>query len=334
MTQTTTPESVCIGIDLGMGATKLYGSAGGVLVPSSVAVSKGSGVSDMAGMQRRKPPMRVKVNGFDFFVGRDAHDFGSPVEDLSYERMNGVPETRSLTYAALTWYDRQYGLPQNPLKATAGLPLAPLSGPEAQDNANQVRAWLKGEHAWEADDQPYRIEMSDAVITSQPVGALFDDQLDEQGQFIPERKGYLAQEVGILSIGFNTVEILTVKDSAPVPSMTTGVTSGVRRLLELVNRDGLYTMGELDSRLRAGALDVKAALPVWGREVTGQIEKAWGQRWRRFARILLVGGGALLLKDPLVERFNGKVYLPDDPVMSIARGLYKLGLMQSRRKAK
>jgi hypothetical protein len=43
----------------------------------------------------------------------------------------------------------------------------------------------------------------------------------------------------------------------------------VRRLLELVNTEGLYTLGELDGLLRNGQLETRSALPVWGREVSG-----------------------------------------------------------------
>jgi hypothetical protein len=37
-----------------------------------------------------------------------------------------------------------------------------------------------------------------------------------------------------------------------------------------------------------------------------------------------VGGGTILLKNSLPYRFNGKAYIPDDPILSVARGLYKL----------
>ena len=132
---------------------------------------------------------------------------------------------------------------------------------------------------------------------------------------------------------FNTLEILVVRNKAVVPGMTGGSTTGVRRLLEIVNRDE-YTLGELDSLLRAGQLDVRQGLPVWGREVTGRIERVWGSRWTRFAQIIAVGGGAVLLQDILAQYFHGKLYLPDDPVMAVARGLYKLAQFQANRKRK
>jgi hypothetical protein len=36
----------------------------------------------------------------------------------------------------------------------------------------------------------------------------------------------------------------------------------------------------------------------------------------------------------LPYRFNGKAYVPDEPVQAIARGLYRLTLLQQARKGK
>ena len=172
-----------------------------------------------------------------------------------------------------------------------GLPLEPLSGDEAPVTVENARRWLKGTHTWEADGRQYTIEVADVKVTSQPVGAFFDYLLDDEGHFVPSRKTAFTQEVGIISIGFNTIELLVVRDKAPVQRFTAGTTSGVRRLLELVNQQRLYSLGELDVLLRAGKLDVRDALPIWEREVTGFIEQRWGTAWRRFAALLLVGGG-------------------------------------------
>lgn len=46
--------------------------------------------------------------------------------------------------------------------------------------------------------------------------------------------------------------------------------------------------------------------------------------------IVIVGGGAVLLKDSRPYKFNGKAFVPDRPVLAVARGLYKLLLNQGR----
>jgi hypothetical protein len=169
--------------------------------------------------------------------------------------------------------------------------------------------------------------VAEVKVASQVSGGLFDYLLDEQGKFIPERKKAFTSEVGIISVGFGTVELLVVRDRVPVQRFTTGAASGVRRLLEILNGQRLYSLGEMDIMLRAGSLDTSTALPVWEREVMGVIERQWGNAWRRFAAVLIMGGGALLLKDmPL--KFAGKGHVPNQPVQAIARGLYKMSLLK------
>jgi hypothetical protein len=68
--------------------------------------------------------------------------------------MSGVPETRAVLYGNLSQYIAQHGDFDKPLAFLVGLPLEPLSGPDAQANANAVPQWLKGEHRWEADGKP------------------------------------------------------------------------------------------------------------------------------------------------------------------------------------
>ncbi len=327
-------ETTLLGFDIGMGAIKIYNKQGGLQLPSQVSLNRAEKVARMVGLRSQKTPLHIQTGHGSFYVGVGAHDWGRPVENLDYDRLIGAPEMRALFNATLTEFIQKYGPFYRPLTVVAGMPLEPLSGPEAKANVKAVRKWMEGTHEWRADDQSQRVEIKQAIVTSQPVGALFDYLLDEEGKFIKERKSAFKQEVGIISVGFNTVELLVVRDKQPVQRFTAGTTAGVRRLLEIVNSDRLYSLGELDSQLRRGTLDVKDALPIWEREVTGVIDKHWGDAWKRFAKVLLVGGGATLLKNTLPYRFNGKAFVPQDPVLSIARGLYKLGKQIENRKRK
>jgi len=317
-----------LGEDLGMGANKLFGAAGSLQVLSQVATSSGPRLGNAVGLRQRARPLEIKTEHGAFYIGDGAHDYGRPVENLDFDRLTGAPEMRALLYGSLTRYQQQYGPITLPIVMMAGLPLQMMSGDLAKEYANQVRNWLKGMHTWKADGQEQRIEIAEVRLAPQPVGALFDYILDEKGNFIQERASLLRQEVGILSVGFNTLELLVVRDRAPVDRFTAGQTVGVRRLLELLNSQGAYSLGELDSALRAGRLDISAVLPVWAREVNGEIEKRWGAAVKRFSRVLVVGGGALILKEALTRQFAGKAIVLDDPVLSIARGLYKLLLLK------
>jgi hypothetical protein len=320
-----------LGVDPGNGAIKLYGADGGVQLPAMIASDGARIVRAAAGLSTARPPLHVRMPAGAFYLGPGAHDWGRPVENMDHDRFTGTPEMRALVYGALTAYAVHGGLPAE-LHLTVGLPIEPLSGSEAPAVVAAVRRWLEGMHTWEADGKPHQTTVTGVIVSLQPAGALYDYLLEDDGAFRPDRKARFGEEVGVVSVGMNTVEILVVRGGKVIPGDTHGTRLGVRRLLELCNPDGLYTTGELDVQLRAGRLEIAQALPIWASEVTGFLERRWGVKFRRFAAVILVGGGALLLRDLLLARFGGKAYVPDDPVLATARGLYKLAILTAARR--
>jgi len=328
-------NQIFFGQDLGMGANKLYGAGGGIELPSQVSVPLGeiNKMTRMAGLRTHKPPMHIRLDGSTgLYVGLNAHGWGRAVENLGYDRLIGSPEIRALCYGALTAYMQRNGaLTSDKLTVFVGMPLEPLMGEQAQRNKNAVSLWMRGLHTWQADDQEYSVTVAKVQVTTQAAGALFDFILDDQGTPIQGLASAVKGEVGVISVGFNTIELMVVENKHLMENLSRGTTLGVRRLFESLEHSEFYSLGELDKMLRTKRLDVSAALPIWAGEVKGFIERIWGNRWRRFDQILLVGGGAILLEKDLNTCFEGKALIPDDPVMSIARGLYKLSLFQNRR---
>ncbi len=323
-----------LGTDLGASALKLYGAGGGIQLPTVVAPAQGQAMARLAGLGQTRPPLHIHCAAGDFWVGDGASDWGRPVENLDHDRFAGAPELRALLYGGLTRQIQAYAPLAGPVELTVGLPLETLTGSQAEvdETVAGVRRWLTGSHTWEADGAPFTIEVASARISSQPVGALMDFLLDDQGAFIPARRALFSRELGIISVGMNTVELLVVRDGAPVQRLTAGQRVGVRRLLELLNPGSLYTLGELDAQLRRGQLPTGHALPIWASEVGGVIERRWGTDLRRFAAVVVVGGGALLLGDALLQRLHGMAWLPDDPVLATARGLYKFARQRAARR--
>jgi len=323
--------SINFGFDMGMGALKLWSASGGWQLVSQVASNGHGHLADgILGLKNRRRPMLISAEFGSFYVGDGAHEHGRPVENLDFERLTGAPEMRALLYAALAQYQAEHGPFDEALALMVGLPLQMMTGDGAKDYQKGVKGWLKGPHTFEADGVTHTVEVEEVKQTSQPVGALFDYVLDHRGQMIGERGSALLDEVGVISVGFNTVELLVVKERGALERFTRGNTLGVRRLLDLMNGDGLYSLGELDAKVRGGGMrnELKQAMPVWAREVNGEIEKVWGTSHRRFAKVLVVGGGALLLRDALTVQFAHKAWVPDDAVLSIARGLWKLSVMK------
>jgi hypothetical protein len=324
-------NEMLLGIDAGNGAFKLYGQPGALDVLSQVALNGTQHVTTTLGLKKRQPPMKL-VNDFgSFYVGGGAHDYGRPVENLDVDRFNGSPEMQALLHGALTRYQQEYYPFDAALNVVVGLPNSVLAGESAEGNIEAVKKWMRTGHTWSADGMSHQVTISEVKVASQATGALFDFLLDEGGAFYPERKMAFTKEVGVISIGFGTVELMVVRNREMVERFTGGATSGVRRLLELCDPNHFYSLGELDLQLRAGTLETRDALPLWERDVMSVVEKQWGRTWQRFQAVLIVGGGALLLKD-LPYKFQGKGYVLPDPVHAIARGLYKLAVLNTRRK--
>jgi len=311
-----------IGFDPGYGNTKVYGNAGGVTLPSHVAIKQNGHLGRMEGMQSRRPPLAVTVGERAFYVGAGAHDWGAPVESLDYARLSGSPEVRATLYAALSQYQRQHGAIVSPITLMVGLPLGAL-GDEQKAIGAEMRGWLTGQHTWQTNDTAHSIAIDQVLVTSQATAALYDYVLDDDGRFRPDRASHLNEEMGVVSVGFNTLELMVIREKRPLARFTGGSKHGVRALLQAMDGSGTYSLGELDERLRAGLTD-GAALELWLSGVSGQIEKQWGDRWRQFAQIIVVGGGALLLRNQLNGYFRGKCHIPDEPVLAVARGMHKL----------
>jgi hypothetical protein len=313
--------------DPGFGNVKLYGSTGGFVMPSAVAVGGAERLQRMVGLRMTRPPQRIQTEVGDLYVGEGAHEWGRPVENLDFDRLTGSPEMRALLFGAMT----RYGIAEGSINMIIGLPIAALMGESAQTAQQAVRSFLQGPHRWSADGQTYAVVVESVLITSQPVGAMFDYLLTDDGGMASARQAAFHGELGVLSVGMNTVELLAVRNGAPVQRFTAGETLGVRRLLELTSEKGHYSLAELDAQLREGHLRIDDVLPIWQSEVLGFVERCWGSSHQRFGCVVVVGGGTRLLRDALLKRFKSKAYIPDDPIISTARGLYKYALMRTRK---
>ena len=313
--------------DPGYGNIKLFGTQGGLVMQSAVSVGDAQRIGRMTGLRRTKPPLRVETNAGVFHVGANAHDWGRPVESLDFERLMGSPELMALWYGALA----RYGVPAVPVDLMVGLPIHVLIGDETRATQQAVRRSLQGTHVWRTDGQEHRVAVATVRLTSQPVGAMFDYLLDDDGGMPNARQAAFKGELGILGIGMNTMELLVVRNGAPVQRLTAGESLGVRRLLELTGTVDRYSMAQLDAMLRSGAIRVDEARAVWQSEVLGYVERQWGALYRRFVAIIAVGGGSLLLRDILMRRFREKLHLPEDPVLATARGLYRYMLSRAKR---
>lgn len=321
-----------VAFDPGANAAKARAKLGAILVPSTIAVNGQEHVHNLVGMRTLRRPLTITVGGQVYSVGSGAHDFGRPVENLDFERLAGAPEMRALFYATLSRLFENC-VPQ-PITLLVGLPIAAMTGEEAPETLKRVKAFFAGEHRWQADGAEQHTEVASVLVTGQPVGALFEYFLTDDGTPHAGRRDDYKKEVAVLNLGMSTVDLLSSRQGQIVERLTGGETLGVQDMLNELSRTRGYTVAELDEQMRANRLDISGLLPVWERRVFGYLDKVWGRDGqRRFARVIATGGGTYLLKDALLRRFGARLYLADDPVRATVNGLYRFGLKQQRKEA-
>lgn len=107
---------------------------------------------------------------------------------------------------------------------------------------------------------------------------------------------------------------------------------GVRSLLEKFKRKG--QISNLDYEYRHGLLDKdELALYVkqWASSIINGVETRWDNMIHEIKRIFLVGGGSSDALPALRQHFGDIIITPDDPYISVARGLYKWAVRNGKK---
>jgi len=198
-----------------------------------------------------------------------------------------------------------------------------------------MESWLVSDHIWKFNKEAFKVSVDEVILKPQAAGALFDHIITMDGT--PNANvNVLKSEVGVISIGYNTIELMVLSGGKQVDRMGGSELLGVRRMLELINRNKYYSLTELDMLLRDDRLNGEMEIhkAAWSEMVTSYISTAWGNTWKRFGKVLVVGGGATerLLCHKMNSYFEGKASVPSEPIQSIARGLYKRGIADVKRK--
>jgi hypothetical protein len=325
--------SIKIGVDLGQSGVKIVGEAGMVEFASMAALIGNTSVDAPVPGRRAKRPMVVSGEKIgEMFVGHGAHRWGMPVENFDFSRLAGVtPEMRAIFYGALTEYQRRYGKFNDTVEVIIGLPIQMLTGDNKEKYVRQVKGWIGGEHHWLANNDAFDATITKVGLLPQATGAVVDYAFDMQGNAISEEHNKaLTKENATLWIGSSTVELQVTQREEDTKRFNGGAPIGVRWLHNQVDPNGLYSFGEFDAMLRENDLpdgmDIQPFLSPWSTQIFGFTSRKWNEAYQRFYRIFVGGGGSIPLKNELLAHFNGKIVFASDPIMSIARGLYKAAL--------
>ncbi|MCX7855169.1 MAG: hypothetical protein N2556_04195 [Anaerolineae bacterium] len=306
-----------VALDIGFGNAKGVAEGKTVVFPSVVAVPAGDLGLAGIGMRTARPATRVTFDRGDFYVGPAARSWGRVVENLDFSRL-ASPEAEALFYALMAEL-----VPEGTaVRLVLGLPV-PLLRDEAvaRPVLESLRARLVREHRVQVNGRAFSFAVSAVRAAAQPVGAWADWALDGEGRWA--HRAAQSALVAVLDVGFNTLDLYGIRGGRLEPRLVGGDKVGVRRLLDLAAPGEPYH--EADERVRAGKGN-DSALATWLSEILGTAERVWNGV--RLDLLLLVGGGAVLLRDrqdAFRRAFRAEVVVPEEPVVANARGLWKWG---------
>ena len=311
-----------VGLDAGYGNVKVATGDRLEVVPSLVAMARRLGVA-ASGIKLHKATI-VTFRGHEYAIGAGAPLRGIAFESIDETRFMATP-TLALLLGAVA---RAVGPDAGPIGLVVGLPVSML---QTTDEARKgivrsLRQELTGSHVLQVDGMSIVLDIRRVWTRAQPLGVWAQWAVTPTGALHPGARNSL---VGIVDIGFHTVDLFGVQASQAHLGMVAGAELGVRVLLEDARGDEDVPYHTLLWEFSQGILAIgNDALANWMAKVTSFIRRRW--RDTRPHMVILAGGGVAMLQqrgllDVLRRAVRAEVYVPPDPITAGAQGLWKLG---------
>lgn len=285
-------------------------------------------------------------DGVQMIVGDRVSEFTRPLTRMDLGRLADPSIVQPLLFATIARLLSPKEAARAPLPIILGLPNEAFSRLHYKNLTERIASWLPGHHNFTVDDVEYEIEIAGIMPLAQPLGAYFEWGTDINGHWSAPAT-LLTQQVAVLDLGFNTLDLIGIASGAVLPRYTKGAPLGMRRAAEhlITQFEGSYgiemALHEADALIRqlgdtrrrhipiiveGRSIDVYphvvAAMQMIKNDVLGYVERHWGKH--QFGKVLLTGGGSILLQNDLLQLIPHATIL-DDPVTANARGLSKVG---------
>jgi hypothetical protein len=317
-----------------------------VSLPSQVGVGDmnlgGLSLGNVGKRRKEEEPVQISFAGGTYLVGHNVARYAQPLERFDSSKYTDSMEVRALTYALLA---QLVDGGSTDLAVMVALPVEVVMAATFKETVKGIEGWLLGEHTFTYDGGTSHITVHAVKCMAQPVGAFFAWGLDDTGEWVREESDLTEATVAVLDSGFNTLDLLLVKQGRIEKRFTGGDVLGVRVAAEEIARavkaqyKFALSMAEADAYIRQYLDKRKVTIIVAGekRDLTPIIKQAlnslatrtidfvegtWSNA-NQFSYVLLAGGGALVLDAPLRKQI-GHAQMLADPVTANAIGLAKL----------
>lgn len=323
-----------VAADLGFGNGKVRDKRGGTIYAAHVSHIGLDFRIDEGGQD--DATCVVEFDSKKFLVGKDAPiKGGKSLSGLDLERIvDGSDEILATTYA--TWGNHM--LQNNrrwtePISLHVGVPASLMIGEAKTSNIASIKAWLCRNHEWSINGADFRIRVDNVTVRTQAAGAISDMAYTLEGKQTRDAQ-YIESGFAVISIGYNTVETSGGIGGMPIGELITSMQGGVSSMLAIYRTNDEFDIPVLEWKLRRNQLNghLPTTIDTWSQGIVSHVTTEWKKKINLVQRIILVGGGARYAEPALRNRFGDKIWMPDDPIGAIARGLYKRAVYDAKAK--
>ena len=216
-------------------------------------------------------------------------------------------------------------------KVVMGLPVSWAT----KEERRILQERIKGSFSFSLGKSKRYVEVLDAKVLAQGLGVLLDYFI-EDGKVVEERK---EENIIIFDVGFYTTDVFVYKDGGMdeerIQSIEIGISNLLENLLTFLKTSYSYPsvpLKEVEKYFRRGKVRIKGEEVQIDKErflkefkeKLSDLLKFYEKELITFDTVILAGGGAYYVGE---DFFSRKVFIPERPEFSNARGYYKYGKM-------
>jgi len=322
-----------IGIDRGSGYVKVVSDGFMYAFPSVLGeYSKEATFSDSD-----KRISTVVVDGKGYTVGSDAIQYCRMANGISQNEntIGSAAEKAIILYVIGKMYLEH--LVSDSVLISTGLPVDWFCA----ENVRRMRDSLLGTHTFMVEGIEITMNVMGVDVGVQPMAALSDYSIKGGKVVVGEE---VRQGVVVIDPGWNTIDVVTIKDGIPIKSKSKShIGMGCKQLMidlqsRVAGSTGItYKLHELDAAARGDKrlyhngihLDVadmyEDSRAIWANQVVAWLSEIWDQNEiGSYMLTLLCGGGAMHCVSEVEESFNAHT----SGRFAIASGYYKTSTMR------
>jgi len=186
------------------------------------------------------------------------------------------------------------------------------------------------------------IRIDETIVIPQQLGTFFDFLLDDKGSYIEERKKYAQGNIGIIDIGYNTLDIGRIDHLVPIKKQCRTFPLGMFSAFQDLSTEIYSVYGVSIPPEKLEPFVIRGEISIFGQRkpihdlinkvftihaerIVSVIKSSWPDR-ALLDLVLVSGGGAIPLGECLCSEFQGIAQTVNRPLFANVDGYMKYAM--------